>query len=436
MEYSAPPTRTKPVLRNQPRHTEEIHDIITKKPSWLLRWGITLFFTILLSIVLLSVLIRYPDIVKTQLKINSANSPKPVVTKVSGNLVKILTAENQMVDNNQALAYMESTANHDQVLRLLQELKNLQKQLFKGHLYQLKFINKPHNLELGELQSSYQSFYLSYLTYKSSIADGLYLKKKLILQEDLSIILLQKNQLLSQKALHEKDFDLAKQEYAMHQKLAEEKVEPLMEFRREESKFLAKEFPLRQTESALLANHSSYLAKKKEIMELENQINEEKSKFIQVLNSLISEIEAWKNNYVLSASLSGKVAFAGVVQENQFLNVNQEVFFINPGNVDFFGEMAIPQYNMGKVKEGQEVLVKLKSYPYEEFGMMRGKIESIAEIPYQDSIFISRVVFSKENLSSEKKIRLKNGMYADAEIITEDVSLLGRLSRNIIKVLK
>jgi HlyD family secretion protein len=32
--------------------------------------------------------------------------------------------------------------------------------------------------------------------------------------------------------------------------------------------------------------------------------------------------------------------------------------------------MAIPQDNMGKVKTGQEVLVKLKSYPYEEYGIL------------------------------------------------------------------
>jgi HlyD family secretion protein len=62
------------------------------------------------------------------------------------------------------------------------------------------------------------------------------------------------------------------------------------------------------------------------------------------------------------------------------------VFYVNPGNEAFFGEMTITQNNMGKVKEGQEVLVKLRSYPFEEYGMIRGKIKYIAEVPYKDSV--------------------------------------------------
>jgi len=42
--------------------------------------------------------------------------------------------------------------------------------------------------------------------------------------------------------------------------------------------------------------------------------------------------------------------------------------------------------NMGRVKVGQEVLIKLKSYPFEEFGMLKGEIKYIADIPYKDSV--------------------------------------------------
>src|SRR5580700_1906102 len=93
-----------------PRHSDDIQDIITKVPSWLLRWGITLFFGILLLIVLLSAVIRYPDIVNAPLKIDSPNSPKPVVAKMPGKLVKLLVKENETVTAGQPLAYLESTA--------------------------------------------------------------------------------------------------------------------------------------------------------------------------------------------------------------------------------------------------------------------------------------------------------------------------------------
>lgn len=418
-------------------HTEEMQDIITAPPAWILRWGISLFFGILLLIVGLSFIIRYPDIVRTELIINSTNSPKPVISKVSGKIIKVLVTEGQEVKKGQQLAYLESTARHEDVLRFLDSLKHLQGLLFKQQVLTSNWFDNPGSLQLGELQNSYQSFYQSYLTYKASISKGFYLQKRSYLQKDLQTSLAQRKQLIVQKDLQQQEYELAKQEYEMHKKLAEQKVEAQMELKREEGIFISKKYPLEQTQTALIENASGYSGKEKEILELDNQINEERSKFFQALNSLISEAESWKSNYVLTASQSGRLSIAGIIQENQFVKVNQELFYINPGNGNFFGEIAIPQYNMGKIKNGEEVLVKLKSYPFEEYGMMRGHISYVADIPYRDSVFFARVSFKNTAFSESKKpIVLKNGMTATAEIITEDASLMGRLSRSIIKMLK
>ncbi|MDB5136126.1 MAG: HlyD family efflux transporter periplasmic adaptor subunit [Mucilaginibacter sp.] len=420
----------------QVRHTDDMQDIITTVPSWLLRWGITLFFCVLVLIVGLSALVRYPDIVKAQLKVDSPNSPKPVVSKISGKLVKLLVTENETVKTGQPLAYLESTANHDKVLNLLANLKELQKQVLQNRPVNSLFFTQADNVQFGELQSSYQVFFQEYLSYKSSISNGFDLKKKVYLQNDLASITKQEQQLNAQKSVEQKDFSLAGDEYAMHTKLAQQKVETSAELRQEESKYLAKKSPLIQTESALIAANNNYSVKQKEILELDNQIVEERSKFLQALNSLISEAEDWKSKYVLTASQTGKLTYSGIIQENQVLTPNQEIFYINPGNEQFFGEMEIPQNNMGKVREGQQVLIKLKSYPFEEYGILRGRIKYIADIPYKDSVFISKVDFNIKNTSDMRKpIHLKQGMMADAEIVTQDATILQRISRSVLKAI-
>ena len=98
-------------------HSDDITDIITMAPSWILRSGITMFLGILVLIVCLAALVHYPDIVNTQLKIYSPNSAKPVISKSSGKLSKLLVHENEMVKPGQQLAYIESTANHETVLK-------------------------------------------------------------------------------------------------------------------------------------------------------------------------------------------------------------------------------------------------------------------------------------------------------------------------------
>lgn len=423
-------------INQQARHSDDMQDIITAVPAWILRWGITLFFIVLVLLLSLSAFIKYPDIVKTQLKITSPDMPKQVVPKITGKLVKLLINNNDVVKTDQPLAYIESTASHDKVLLLISQLKQLRDQLAQNKTLERALFNNATNNELGELQGAYQSFFQSYITYKSTIEDGFLLKKRSYLQQDAAALNKQTTQLHSEKQLQQRDFDLAEQEYNMHKKLEKEKVETLAELRQQESKYLSKKAPMIQTDAALITASTNALAKQKEIMELDNQVQEEKSKFSQALNSLISLAEDWKSKYVLTASQAGRVTFAGIIQRNQVITAGQDIFYINAGNEQFFGEMSIPQDNLGKVKEGQEVLVKLRSYPFEEYGMMRGKISYLSDVPYKDSIFISRVSFSSKKASDLKKpVHLKQGMMADAEIITQDATILQRLTRNIIKAL-
>jgi HlyD family secretion protein len=418
------------------RHTEDMQDIITKVPSWILRWGITLFFFILVLVAGLSAFIRYPDIVKASLKINSPNTPKPIVSKIQGKLVKLLVRQNDNVTAGQNLGFIESTADHNQVLNLLASLKKLQQNAQSDNPAIIHLVDNNNDTRLGELQASWQMFYGEYLAYKSSVENGFYLKKRTFLNKDLADLAKQEQQLNAQKTIQQRDFSLSEQQYHIYQKLVQQKAATPSELRDEESKYLSKKSQLVQTDASLIAANTNYIAKQREILELDNQINQEKSKFIQSLNSMISQIEDWKIKYVLTASQSGKLQFANIIQENDVLNANQEVFYIIPGNEQFFGEMMIPQASMGKVKEGQEVLIKLRSYPFEEYGMIRGRIQNISDVPYKDSVFLSKVDFRMIKASDMKRpIHLKQGMMADAEIITQDATILQRIGRDIVKMI-
>lgn len=417
----------------QPVHTDDMQDIITAVPSWLLRWGILLFFGVFILMIGLSAFIRYPDVIKTQLKIDSPNSPKAIVAKVPGKLIKLLVPENAQVINGQSIAYLESTANHEKVLSLLFNLKQLQLQILQNKPLNISLINEDNNLQLGEIQTAYQTFFTEYLTYLSSINNGFLLKKESSLQNDLQYLSQQQQQLGVQKTIEQRDYALAEQEYLMNKKLRDEKVETDAEFRKAESSYLAKKSPIVQTESSIINGKDSYSSKQREIQEVANEVQEEKGRFLQALNSLISLADDWKSKYILIAPEAGKLTYAGIVQENQQVNINQELFYVNPGNERFFGEMVIPQNSLGKVKEGQKVLVKLKGYPFEEFGMIKGIIASISDVPYKDSIFTARVDFKMINSSDMKKpVHLKQGMAADAEIITQDATIFQRISRSLL----
>jgi len=421
---------------NKTTYADDMHDIMTAVPSWLLRWGITLFFVVLIMVVSIAAIIKYPDVVKTSLKIVSSDVAKPVVPKVTGKLVKLLVNNNDKVRGGQPLGFIESTADHQKVLVLIERLNRLKTNMALNQTDQ-SFFNNSFYGELGELQPAYQAFTTAYISYKSSTQNGFLVQKRAYLQKDIVSLNQQAVQLKAEKDLQQRDFNLAQDEYDMHKKLAKQNVETAAELRQQESKYLAKKQPLLQTDAAMISANTNYLAKQKEILELDNTVVEEKAKFLQSLNSLLSQAEDWKSKYVLSASKDGFVVFAGTVQENQIVSPNNNVFYINAGNTDYFGEMSIPQNNSGKVRAGQTVLIKLKSFPFEEYGMIKGKLSYLSDVPYHDSVFLSKVTFKlSKSPDPQKQIHLKEGMNADAEIITEDATILQRITRNLIKALK
>ena len=417
-------------------HTEDIQDIIGIPPHGLLRWGITWVLVVLLGVLALTAFIQYPDIVIAPVRINAANAPKAIICRVPGNLVKILVREGDSVSVGQPLGYMESTAYHQDVLGLLKQLHVLRENLHQASANDpLSFtvVDPPTGLRLGELQGSYEVFYQAYLSYRATTGGGIYLQQRAYVLQEIENITKQQEQLMRQRELQQREYELAEREFGRYEVLAEKKVISPAEYQEAQAALLAKQHPLQQTASALLANESSRTIKVRELADVDNRIAEDKSKFLQALNSLVSEAELWVRQYVLTAQQSGIIAYAGIIQEGKYMEAGQEVFYVNPGSTDFFGEVNVPQYNMGKVKEGQRVLVKLDGYPFEQYGALEGWVGKMTDVPYRDSIFLSRV--DLKAVAAERNIRLTTGMLGTVEIITEDASLLKRLVRNITKVL-
>ncbi|RZK92829.1 MAG: HlyD family efflux transporter periplasmic adaptor subunit [Pedobacter sp.] len=416
------------------RNSEEVNEIVTAVPSWILRWGITLVFSVLLMIVLASAFIRYPDIIKTPLKINSINAAKEVIAYQPGKLVKLLVKDNQFVKGKEPLAYIESTAKHEDVIKLRAHLNILNQKLGKE---EVSIQQLPYGLNLGELQGDYQNFYQEFLRFSGTQNGGFYLSQKSYLQKDLNEIAKLQQQILKQKQIQQQEYANIAEEYENYKKLKSKNVISNSEFKQQENKYLSAKYPLEQTATALINNNTAYLAKQKELATVANTIMEERSKFVQALNSMITATDSWLRNYVISATTNGRVSYVGILQENQNVSANQEIFIINPGTTDFFGEVQIPQYNMGKVGLGQRVLIKLKSYPFEEYGAVEGKISYLTDVALKDSVFSAKIDLKKIPTNDlQNPIILKQGMTADAEIITRESSLLQRFLRNIVKILE
>ncbi len=137
--------------------------------------------------------------------------------------------------------------------------------------------------------------------------------------------------------------------------------------------------------------------------------------------------------YFVKAPIDGTLTYTGFLQENQEIKNGTSLFNVQPANTNYFIEMLIPQYNFGKVKIGQEVLLKFQAYPFEQYGSVVGTIDYINKTP-TDSGYLAKVVLPKGLTTNyNKPLQYLNNANATAEIITENMRLLQRFYNNLTK---
>lgn len=413
-------------------HSEEVQEMISRPPSWLVSWGISAF-TLLLGILgVASWLIRYPDVVPAPFLLTAMEAPRAVVVRIDGKLERLLVHDGETVRQNQPLAYSESTGDPEQVLQLSAQLKEAGNLLHQKNWPALRDIRFSGYNQLGELQPDYEAFSRQLLELNAFLSGGFYLLNRSLLAKDMEDLKLLEQNLTQQLELQQRDFELARQEFAIQQKLFDDKVIAPLDFRKEQARFLAREIPLKNLASSLVQNRSSQTAKEKELLTLEHTIEEKKSQVFEALHSLDSRLETWKRTYILFAPVDGKVAFSAPWQVRQHLHAGQELLTVEPASGKFRGYVSFSQGNLGKVTPGQHVLIKLDGYPYREYGILDGVLTTLSVTPGSDSTFWGYVDLPNQLTTRQgKTLGFKSGLKGTAEIITVDRRLIDRLFSTI-----
>ncbi len=361
-----------------------------------------------------------------------------MITRTDGKLIKIEIKENTKVDSGQILGFMESIANPKSIMNISRQIDSISNLIGQNKTDEIihffpDYKDQRSLNNLGELQTSYQSFIQSFIAFRDFLSSGFFLHKKNMLQADMNNIQKLHNIATNQKELYQQDLSLSNETFNANETLVKEKIISAMEYRNEKSKLISKQLSLPQINASIISNESQQNEKRKEIAELENQITVQKNTFLQALQTIKSQVQAWDYKYVLRAPVSGNISFTGFFQANQEVKTGQVLFYIQPENTSYFVEMLIPQYNSGKVKKDQKVLLKFQAYPPEQYGSVIGIIENIKPVP-TDSGYLAKVILPNGlNTTYKKTLQYRDGLIAQADIITQDMRLLERFYSNVRK---
>jgi HlyD family secretion protein len=407
--------------------SEEVREIISYRPHWMIRRGNVVFFSVLLLLVSLTVFIRYPDVVSGSARLVAFDAPKIVLAKKEGKLFTIAFADGQHVKQGAHLAYFESTSDYKQVLQMQQWLNRVLQQADDGHLERQSMFALPVYSNLGELQNAYQALSHEWIEHRQFFGSGYYQQKRVALQQDLQFTARLKANILEQERLSRQEQVLQAKEVAAYDSLARDRVVAPLELQAYQSKLIGKAQSLVQTDAQLINNDISAHNKHKELLELKKQVLDQEQKLYSALLLLKIETEKWVQQYVVTAPQAGTAFFFTPLAANEQVSAGQELFYIQPAASSYYAQGMVGQSGLGKVKEGQVVKLNVESYPSEEYGYLKGTITAIAGFPNRRDSFLIRIDLPQGLTSNYKKqLFFRNNLSVQAEIITDNRRLFDR----------
>ena len=409
--------------------SEEVQEILTRIPHWMIRWGNLVILTVLLLLFLMSCIVKYPDIITAEITITTQTPPEKLVARTSGKIEKIFVGNRVAVSENTPLAVIQNSADYKDVFALKDIVDKID---ISDKQFYFPF-EKITSLNLGEIEGSFAVFEKDYVAYELNKnlqpyqAEGVAQNLEAIeLTERLSL-------LIQQKEINEKELEFKKKELDRYKKLYEKGIIATQEWETKNLDYLQIEKNFRNTNASISQMKSSIndLSRNKKVTKI-NENKDDVSLYrnaIQSFNQLKKAIADWELAYVLRSSISGEVSFLQIWTENQTIASGDNVFTIIPKNKEnYIGKVKAKALNSGKIKEGQEINIRLSNYPDREFGIIRGKIQSISLTPDKDgNLLIDVSLPNKLETSYYKKIIFQQEMSGTADIVTEDLRLIERL---------
>ena len=406
--------------------SEVVQEIISRKPDFLEKWSLFMFLCILLLLLLLCWVIKYPDVIEAPATLTAANAPKEIMPRQDGRLVKLFVQNNESVLQGQVIGWLESTGSHKEIMELSTFLDSSLSWLNTGKLERMSSLLDTRYRNLGEMQHEYQQFITASQQFNDYVVNGFYLRRRNLLQQDISSLDNLKQTIRTRQQLTEEDVALAQETYRMNEVLAEEKVLSKDEFRAEKSKLVNKQMAIPDLEAGLLSNETQKRDKLKELEQLDHDISQQKIVFQQALQSLKSSIGEWTRKYVLQSPIDGSVFFTISLQENQFLQQGRLLGYVTPNDSRFYMESYLPQRNFGKIDTGLAIQLRFDAYPYQEVGPVAGTLNYVSHVA-SDSGFLATIRLNNGLVTNNKMtIPYKSGLKAKAIIIKKDMRLLDR----------
>lgn len=359
--------------------TEEVQAIIDRMPAG---FGLRItLFVLAIVIVFFSFGwgIKYPDVVTGAITINASSVPIKLVAHNPGKLQLNGIKNFAEVKEGDYVGVIRNAANLDDIRKIGYLVGKFNLKDSKNYDRLSEF---PKDVLLGELSIKYFTF-LNALTqtaqyYHANLYDKqAEVLKKLVLEYSKILDITARRIGMSERSMglvsKFSDRDSVLFSKRVLAEAESDRSQITLISARDAYQNMLKEYSVTNSQLQQTENQLQQIMIQK--MEKEKQLELE---LITAFADFEDNFKVWEEKYVLKAPMDGKVQFLKFWAENQFVQSGEPIFTIVPLHNNVLGQMNLPVQGAGKVKVGQEVIIKLTDYPYMEYGSIRGIVSDIS----------------------------------------------------------
>lgn len=407
----------RPGLVNRPR-SEAVDEIMGKPSAILVRYGN--LFLLVVSIIGLFFVSRltYPDVVTSKLTLTTVNPAERLVAPREVTVDEILVSSGDTVAGGAVIVVFRSLAEFEHVLYLEDKLLEIR----KGSDSLLASLELPNSLELGSIQEYLYAFEEqreAYLTVRDQRLIGLSSQEieRRIRQQNRSLEIEKQ-----QKRELEQELMLVTRQLETKRNLLNNNIIEEPEFREAEQNELRARRLLRSSESRIRDYQFNIDLMRNQVTSAQtneaNEIEVRAKDLWESYNLLNRAVANWKQKNLLTVVDGGEVIMdIDVRPQKRFPEgtILATLLPLNPEGV--LGRIDLEAQGSGKVKVGQQVIIKFLNFPYEEFGVVEGIVEQKSPISGGETIPILVALPNGMVTNTGNQLDPIPFMRGDAEII-------------------
>ena len=430
-------------------YSEPVQEIMGSIPSWITRWGVTVIAGIFALIIIGCCIIRYPQTLTSSITLTSENPPSDLAARYDGLLDTVCVVNGQKVRNGDLVALLSTPADYGDIMAVRDLLDSLSSRERDALPDAVSSPSLYENYRLGDLQSSWSELVRScsaYLNWSEIDQSG---HQKRLVEEQIGKNREYYGDLLAQKAVLEQDMRYEQAGLERDSLLMAEGAISRAEYEATLKNWTSKKGSLASFEATLTSTQLSILQLRQQLTELEIQRQNEETEHLRGIMQQASQLKAqvaqWLEQYAVISPADGTVSLQKVWSRGQHVLVGDVIASVVPDNGDrVIGRLQVPSSGFGKVEEGQTVNVRLNGFPYMEFGVLKGVVESIPAVPQtvataegNSIVYTVEVSFPDRLVDTYGKERpMVQQMDGTAEIITRDRRLIGQFIDPVLSLFK